>query len=294
MFIKSFYQNSACLICAALLWSCDLVQIKQNEDAQASTVKPIARVNNTYLYPEDLEGIVPAGTTSSDSVDRVSIYINNWVRKQLLIDEATSKIDFDEADIQRKILDYRYSLIAYSYKEYYINQNLNKNVSDEEISNYYHKNQDNFLLKQNIIRGIFIKVPKDAPRINQIKQWMFSRRKKDIDELKSYCFSYATNYSLEDSTWLNFDEIIKNTPLAEIPNRVQFLRTRKYIESFDETSKYLLRIKEYKKTDDIAPLPVVRDQIVDIIINKRKVELSRHLEKEVYDKAVKSHAFEIY
>ena len=123
---------------------------------------------------------------------------------------------------------------------------------------------------------------------------MNSTQSKKIEDLKSYCFSYATNYSLEDSIWINFDEIIRNTPLAEIPNRVQFLRTRKFVESSDNTSRYFLKIDEYKKTDDIAPLEIVKDQIINIIINKRKVELAGNLEKEVYDKAIETNAFEIY
>ena len=77
-------------------------------------------------------------------------------------------------------------------------------------------------------------------------------------------------------------------------NKVDFLKRTKYTESSDETSNYYLLIKEYKKTDDIAPLEIVRDQVIDIIINKRKVELARNLEKEVYDKANKTNAFEIY
>jgi hypothetical protein len=221
-------------------------------------------------------------------------YVNNWIRKQLLIDEASARIDFDEAEIQRKILDYRYSLIAYEYKTYYINQNLTKEVTNEEIESYYQENQQNFPLKQNIIRGKFIRVPMDAPNKSKIKSLLLSTREDKMAELKTYCFSNALMYSLEDSVWINFDDIIKNTPLAEIPNKVDFLKRTKYTESSDERSNYYLLIKEYKKTDDIAPLDVVREQIVGIIINKRKVALARNLEKEVYDKAVESNAFEIY
>lgn len=256
--------------------------------------QPVARVNNTYLYASDLEGISESTVNSADSADRAESYINQWVRKQLLIDEATSRIEFDEAEIQRKILDYRYSLIAYSYQEYYIRENLNKEVSEEEIVKYYEENSDNFELKQNIIRGKYIKVPNDAPRTTQLRDLMYSNRAEDIETLKSYCFSYAINYSLEDSIWINFDEIIKNTPLAEIPNKVQFLRTRKFVESSDDNAMYFLKIDEYKKTDDIAPLEFVRDQIASIIVNKRKVELADNLEKEVYEKAVETNAFEIY
>ncbi len=274
--------------------ACDLVKVKDDTAPQADSPRIIARANDHYLYITDLEGIVSPGASPGDSIDLVKAYINNWVRKQLLIDEASARIDFDEAEIQRKILDYRYSLIAYEYKAYYINQHLNKEVSDEEIANYYEENQDNFPLKQNIIRGRFIRLPKDAPKTLDIKRLIFTTREEKLEALKAYCFNYALMYSLEDSVWINFDDIIKNTPLAEIPNKVDFLKRTKYTESNDETSKYYLLIREYKKTDDIAPLEVVKDQIIDIIINKRKVELARNLEKEVYEKAVKTNAFEIY
>lgn len=283
------------IIAAVLTSSCDLVKVKDDASAlDSNQPRAIARVNDHYLYAIDVDGIVSADVSAEDSTNIMTAYVNNWVRKQLLIDEATAKIDFDEAEIQRKILDYRYSLIAYEYKSYYVNQNLKKEVSDEEIQKYYDENQDNFPLKQNIIRGKFIRVPKDAPDLNKIKTLIYSSRKDKIEELRSYCFSNAIMYSLEDSVWINFDDIIKNTPLAEIPNKEEFLKRTKYTESSDESSIYYFLIKEYKKTDDIAPLEIVKDQVMGIIVNKRKVELARILEKEVYDKAVESGAFEIY
>lgn len=268
--------------------------MKEKPGSTTTGPKPIARVNNNYLYASEIAGIVGANASPVDSAQLMSAYTNNWIRKQLLIDEASSKIDFDEAEIQRKILDYRYSLIAYEYKSYYINQHLNKEVTNEEVQEYYENNQDNFPLKQNIIRGRFIRLPKDAPKTINIKKLIYATRQDRVEELRNYCFANALMYSLEDSVWINFEDIIKNTPLQEVPNKVDFLRRTKYTESSDEESKYYLLIKEYKKTDDIAPLEVVRDQIVDIIINKRKVELARNLEKEIYDKAVESNAFEIY
>ncbi len=274
--------------------SCDLVQMKAEEEGVKNTAQPIARVNDNYLYATDLDGLLAGGVAPEDSINLMKAYVNNWVRKQLLIDEASSKIEFDEAEIQRKILDYRYSLIAYEYKFYYINQNLNREVTEEEIADYYNNNQDNFPLRQNIIRGRFIRLPNDSPPTVNVRSLIYTTRKDRIEQLRNYCFNNALMYSLEDSVWINFDDIIKNTPLAEVPNKVDFLKRTKYTESSDETSKYYLMIKEYKITDDIAPLEVVRDQIVDIIINKRKVELARNLEKEVYDKAVQRNAFEIY
>lgn len=274
--------------------SCELLQVKNETEKKTVEEKPVARVNEAFLYESDLEGMVQADATESDSTARIERYVKNWVRKQLLIDEAKSKIDFDEADLERKILNYRYSLIAYQYQAFYINQHINKEVSDEEIQSYYDINQDNFPLKQNIIRGKFIKVPDNAPRINQIKRLLLSSKEKDHNTLQAYCFEIASNFTLVDSIWINYDDLVRGSPFAETPNTVQFLRNRKYAEASDDVYKYFLKISEYKKTDDIAPLDVVKDQIVDIIINKRKIALAESLEKEVYNEAQKQNSFEIY
>ncbi|MDZ7650778.1 MAG: hypothetical protein U5K54_28605 [Cytophagales bacterium] len=70
-------------------------------------------------------------------------------------------IDINEAEVERKVLDYRYSLIGYEYQNYYIKKNLDDSVSEREIQEYYKEGLDNFILKQNIIQGTFIKVPKE-------------------------------------------------------------------------------------------------------------------------------------
>ena len=76
-----------------------------------------------------------------DSAKLVEAYITSWIRKQLLIQEASRKIDINEAQVERKILDYRYSIIAYEYQNYYVKQHLDTGVSNAEIEKYYKDNK---------------------------------------------------------------------------------------------------------------------------------------------------------
>lgn len=294
MYISKLSINFLVAIIFMFISSCELLQVKNEDKKKRIEEVPVARVNEDYLYESDLEGMVLEGTSKADSTARIERYVKNWVRKQLLIDEAKSKIDFDEADLERKILNYRYSLIAYQYQAFYINQHIDKSVNDEEIQSYYDANLDNFPLKQNIIRGKFIKVPSDAPGITKVKRLLLSSKEKDHNILQEYCFETASNFTLVDSVWINYDDLVRGSPFAETPNTVQFLRKRKYAETSDDVYKYFLKISEYKKTDDIAPFDVVKDQIVDIIINKRKIALAESLEKEVYNEAQKQNSFEIF
>ncbi|HRJ29273.1 MAG TPA: peptidyl-prolyl cis-trans isomerase [Cyclobacteriaceae bacterium] len=293
-FLSNWFGRNAWVVWLMLMASCELIQMKQENPTADTKRTPVARVNRAFLYKDELGGIVLPGTTKEDSIVRVETYVNSWIRKQLLLQEAARKININEAEVERKILDYRYSLIAYEYQAFYIKQNLDTAIVASEIEKYYKENLDNFILKQNIVRATFIKVPKSAPRTNKIKELIFSKKEKDQDELKSYCLSFSTAYHLVDSTWMVFDELVKNSPLAEIPNKIQFLKANPYYETSDDTYLYFLRVMEYRISDNISPLEFVRDDIRTIILNKRKVALAKQLEDEVYKSAVSEREFEIF
>jgi len=285
---------SVLFLLALVLVGCDLIRMKEDKAAAPESRKAIARVNNTFLYLDELAGLVGGNSTKEDSVSRVTAYVNSWVRKQLLINEAMKNIDINEAEVERKVLDYRYSLIGYEFQNFYIKQHMNDSVSDAEVETYYKEHVDNFVLKQNIVRGTFIKVPKEAPRTKRIKELMFSKKEKDINELNSYCLSFSSAYHLSDSTWIEFDKLSVNSPLAEIPNKIQFLKTNPYYETSDPQSLYFLKIDDYKISDNISPLEFVREDIKNIILNKRKVELAQKLEQDVYENAIKTKDFEVF
>jgi hypothetical protein len=255
---------------------------------------PVARVENSYLYKDELDGITAPGIPAQDSATRVEAYIDSWIRKELLIQEATRKMDINEAEVERKILDYRYSIIAYEYQTQMVKKNLDTAISKQEIQDYYKQNIDNFILKQNIVQATFIKVPKTAPRTEKIKEMIFSSREKDFRELKSYCLSFSSAYQLSDSTWMVFDDLVRNSPLAEIPNKIQFLKANPYYETSDDSYLYFLKVNTYRITDNVSPLDFVKNEIKNIILNKRKVQLARQLEDDVYESAVANEKIEIY
>jgi hypothetical protein len=284
---------SLVLLIAVLAGGCDFIKMKKEATAPEDARRKIARVANTYMYEDELAGIVPPGTSRPDSTSRVEAFVDSWIRKQLLIQEASKKIDINEAEVERKILDYRYSIIAYEYQTYYIKQNLDTVIAEKEIEGYYKTNIDNFILKQNIVRATFIKVPKNAPRTKRIKDLIFSNREKDQDELKTYCLSFSAAYHISDSTWMVFDELVRNSPLVEIPNKIQFLRANPYYETSDDSYLYYLKVEEYRISDNVSPLEFVKDDIRNIILNKRKVELAKRLEDNVYSQAQQQKEFEI-
>ena len=277
----------------ALVTACDLIPLKGQQSEEEDEVA-VARVKDTYLYYSDLAGVVPDDVSPRDSIHIVEQYVDGWIKKQLMIDKASTSMQFDEADIERRVLDYRYALMVHEYEKLLVQQQLSTEVGEEEIAQYYQVKQDNFVLKQNIIKGLFVKLPTEAPRIRRVRNWIRSYPNTNMEDLRTYCYQFANRSHLEDSLWVNFNEVIKNTPLATIPNKVQFLRSNSFVETSDDDFVYLLKLIDYKISDEVSPLEYVREDIINIIINKRKIQLTRDFEQTTLEEAATNNDFEKY
>ncbi len=254
----------------------------------------VASVGNSFLFESDIANLISPKTNREDSILIVEQFVRNWIKKELLVKEANNSVKINQSEIEKKVSDYRYALLSYEYQRQVIQQSLDTAVSFEEIENYYEENRENFALRQNIFRGRYLKISNDAPKKNDIRRWIKSSRPQDLESLKSYAFQFADNYSLEDSTWIKFDDIIKNSPLSTVSNKVQFLRRNRYVEEADSVYLYLLKIQEYKISEEASPLEFVQEEIRNIILNKRKVALAKGLENDIYERAKENEDYKIY
>ena len=273
----------------AVLAACEFFKPKE-----VTNEPPIAKAMESYLYSSDLEGLVAPNTSNADSTKIVAKYVEDWVKKQLMISRSSQAIDFNEAEIERKVLDYRYALMVHSFEKKYIDENLNRVVGPEDIESYYKNKSDNFLLKQNILKCLFVQTPKDAPNLSQFRRNFRAYPDGNLEDLMSYVAQFATKSFMEDTTWIIFDDLILGTPLGTLQDKNQFLSQNTYSETSDDNYIYFLKIFDYKISDEISPLEFIKEDIETIIINKRKLALKKELEAKIYDEAEKNNEFEIY
>jgi hypothetical protein len=272
-----------------VLSGCDLFKFKEEEVLDDAV---LASVEDNLLYHSDLDFITEDMSSEQDSANLAERYLQSWIKKQLMIKEAGKNMAFDEAELNRKLLDYRYALMVYEFEKSYVNENLDEEVGEAEIRDYYEKNQANFALKKVIVRTNFLKIEKDIPQRRQIER--FLRNSDNQKELREMTLRFATNYYLEDSTWIEFGDIIVNTPLIENNNHVQLLTGNEIIQVEDEDYAYYFKILEYKLQDQVPPIDFVKEEISKIIINKRRMALAEELHKKVYDRALEKNEFKIY
>lgn len=275
--------------CLLVFGSCQFFNPKQE-----STEQPIAKAADSYLYPSDLEGLIPFDVPASDSAKLIEKHVEDWVRKQLMISRASQVVDYNEAEIERKVLDYRYALILHNFEKQYILNNLDTDVSEDEIVSYYEEKSDNFLLKQNIIRCIYAQVPSNSPELNQFRRDFRAYPESNFEDIRSYTSRFGVKSFLEDSLWVIFDDVINGTPLESVQNKTDFLSRVSYWSDTEDDQVHFLKIFEFKISDEISPLEYIREDIKNIIINKRKLTLKKELEEKIYNEAREENLFEVY
>ncbi len=255
--------------------------------------KVIATVYGYNLYEIDLASAIPAGLTSEDSTRRAENFINSWVREMLLLSKAENNLPANDPEMEKKLRDYKNSLIIYAYETELVQQKLDTVVSDVEIETYYNDHANDFQLRDNIVKVIYVKVDNKAPNMPKLKTLVKSEKPADREELDKYCRQYATNYYLDDNSWLLFDDLLKEVPIQTY-NRELFLQNNRFVEVADSSHTYYLNIKGFMTRNSQSPLSFEKENIRSIIINQRKLELVDKMHDDLYNEAVENNSIKIY
>ena len=255
--------------------------------------KPVVKVFDKYLYPSNLKDIIPGNISPSDSSILVNDYIDKWIRKQLLLRRAELNLTDEEKNVDKQLENYRTSLLIFKYEQSLIKQQLDTIINLEEIEKYYSDNPANFLLNKNIVKAIFLMIPRDAPDLRNLRRWYRNDTDDNLRKLEAYAFQYAEMYDYFNDDWIDFSEIEKNLPVR-IDNPQNLLKYRKYYEVRDSDYYYFLNIKDFRLLGSVAPLSYVIQDIRTIIMNKRKIQLIKRLESNIYNDALNRGYFTIY
>ncbi|GET33699.1 hypothetical protein PbJCM13498_25620 [Prolixibacter bellariivorans] len=252
----------------------------------------IAKVGDKYLYRKDLASAIPNDLNSTDSTRLASDYIQRWIHQELILQKAEENLTSEQKNVQHELEEYRASLLIHKYQEEWVRQRLDTVVTEKDIRDFYDHNPEKFNLNQDLIQGIYMEVPKEVGRAGEIKKWMLSNKSKDMSALEVFSFQYATKYDNFSDKWMEFSRIESRLPM-EIMNADRYLHRNNFIETTDSTSTYYVAIKDFRLKGEKAPFNFVKDRIENLILNSRKMELIKELEKKIYEKGEEEDLFTI-
>ena len=267
--------------------SCDYFKPQTNENA-------VARVNETYLYEDDIVDILPENYSKADSTILVNNFINKWATEQLLVNGATLNLqEPTQKEFDRLVKQYKSDLYSKAYLEALVYKSLDTLVSKTEAETYYENNKEAFKLNEELIKFRYLNLEENRLDLNDIKQKFIRYNIEDKNYLDSIAIQFKS-YSLNDSVWIRLDQAITKIPVINTENKNQLLKKSNFIQLKDSLGLYLMQINDVQLRNTIAPIEYVNPTINQIVINKRKLELIRQLEKDITKDAIKNKQFEIY
>lgn len=249
----------------------------------------IARVNDEYLYASDLSSAT-LGLHGTDSLNVLKTYAETWVRKKLLLQKAQDNIADDNVGIAKKVEDYRETLLLYEYEKELIDQKLDTVMKNSEMENVYEKVKQDFPLEEDVYQISYIKLPKDAPDLKEAKKWILKPKdEEDKRKLEGYCKDIALSYSLEKGLWYAKENALKNFPITA--GELASL-SENYKEFKAEDAVWFLKITGKGAQGAPSPLELVREKVVKMIVEKRKMMLLEKTYNRIYQDGKES--YEIY
>ncbi|WP_240472313.1 peptidyl-prolyl cis-trans isomerase [Mangrovimonas xylaniphaga] len=275
------------LLLLLAVFSCDMFK-------KADDRIPIARVNESYLYKEDLEGLVAEGTPPEDSTLLVNGFINRWATQLLLVDGAQTNLpEKMQQDFNKLVSQYKKDLFTKAYLDALVKRNIDTTVTAEEAQNVYDLNKETFKLNEELLKLRYIKIAQNAINKDDIEK----RFKRYTDEDKRYLDSISIqfkSYTLNDSVWVKVSQVINKVPVLSAENKKELLKKSNFLQLKDSLDLYLMQINDVLLQNDYAPLEYVKPTINQIVMNKRKLELIKQLEKDITKDAIKNKQFEIF
>mgnify|MGYP003652696186 CR=1 FL=1 len=256
--------------------------------------KVIVRVNDSYLYEEDINALINENTSTEDSSLIVSNYITRWATQQLLIDRAQLNLpESQQKEFRDLIENYKNELYTSAYKDAVVGRQLDSSLTKNEKKVYFEENKGNFKLTEDLLKLRYVSLEENNTNIEEIKTYLKRFNEEDKEELEKLSLQFK-NYSLNDSVWVKIKTVYDKIPALSSNNRDNLLNKSNFFQVEDSLGVYLIYVNDVLEHGQDAPFEYAEPTIEKILLNKRKRNLIKELEKDITKDAIKNEQFEIY
>lgn len=287
MILKKNFSRFILILFTLVLAGCEYFQ--QSDDR-----KVVVRVNDSYLYENDIEALINENTSPEDSAIIVSNYITRWATQQLLIDRAEMNLpESQQRDFNDLVNNYRNELYTNAYTDAVVSRDLDTSLNREEVEEYYERNKENFILNEDLVKLRYINLAKNSNNLDEIKRKFTRFNQEDQEDLINMAIQFK-NYSMKDSVWVKTKSVYDKIGPLSVEDRSSLLKKSNYMELQDSLNVYLVYVNDVLSRNEQAPMEYASATIREILLNKRKQALIKELEKDITKDAIKNNEFEIF
>ena len=247
----------------------------------------LAEVGNRKLYKSKINDLYKSDIDSLEKQILIKGFVSNWIREQLLIIEAESKMS-DSLDIDELVDNYRSSLILDYYENKLVNELLDTVITEQQLKEYYNTSKKEFILLEPIVKAISftIKAKNDSKKLRN------AFRKNDIAEIFNLGEGRINSSVIGPDKWYSLSRLQN-----QLPNK--HFSTSKLLRKGDHTkkvgdTKFYVKVIDVVDKNEIPPLDYIESKIKRIILNNRKKALIKRKKQQLYDQNYNNNKIKIH
>lgn len=272
-----FSYSMVLLLCAVGMCSCGYLKNERGQDVVAECCGQVLTVDDIRVHT--------AGFSAEDSARIADEYIKSWAI-ELLMYEGSHRVDSKK--IEALVEDYRRSLYVYEYEQLLVAQRMSQEVPDSLIQSYYQRNKQYLILRETLLKGALIILPKDAPKIDNLHRHLSTLNKSEsLEAVEKYVYQYGVGYELFVDEWKPAESVIACMPI-ELADLDRILAKNKLIEVKDSINIYMFQVVDFCSAGSVMPLDYARENIVANILGAQSKEFIRKTRQDLYDKSIKN------
>lgn len=250
----------------------------------------VAEYNGNSLYMYQLERYVPHELKGKDSIEFANNYIDDWLTSEAVKEKAKSEISNLDEIVEPEVSTLKMSLIRKAFADWLVNTQLEKNISEQELRDYFKKYPDRFRSDRVQYQYFYVKVMSE--NATQIASQISSSKPEELNKLVKWCEDNAIEYRLDSSVTSESELKRISTGYNGFITRAKpnTLQTYNVTEGGKNYTQFFRMIKVIQE-NEILPFAACKDRIEMLIINQRKNELIEQTEHGLLEEAKKSNKY---
>lgn len=246
--------------------------------------KILAEVGRNRFMLSQIEGINPDSLNADDSL-LIAVQTENWVRRQIKLEQAERLFEKEKNDIDLMVREYRNTLLAHRLDQYYSDRLLDTLASDQQMESYFAQHRNEFILDRDIVKGRIVRVPERYRQMRKLRELFKSDKTEQQKDFSDICTK--NNFEVHDfSSWVDFNEFLSYLPIRRSNDYSYMLSKREMQEMSDDDNVYLIRIDDYLGKGANAPLERAQEMVRKILYNKRRGEMIKIYEDSIFRAAL--------
>ncbi len=266
------------LALASSIHSCHLFESKEE-------VPDALELDGNYLLKSDIAQLLPEKYTEEDSLRIVDSYVKNWMLNTALYENALNNISEDRQEQLNELVDrYKIELYTQEYLKELTIQNLDTSISKASVKQYYADKSEEFRLNEDLMQLLYVKVDPVYGDLADLKKMLTKRDSLSRVQLDSLKLAFK-DYILNDSLWLKKSTVFEKIDPINASNERDYIVKKKFSQFKDSTGIYMMYVSDVLERGAVAPLSYIEPSIRQIILNRKKLEFKKELEKDLLQDA---------